>query len=310
MPGRFSLAAAALAALSGFVPGPGPSPGQGVRPTTTDVAVITVIEGVRSEASRVMLDGFRRRLDGLGRRVELRVVGATDPVGARPDLVLALGSQAATTAARAYAGVPMIGALVARESTLPAAAPMAGVLLEFAPATEFEYMRRLLPQARRVGVVFSTDENARNINRLRDIARGYNIDLVVRRVTSAADLPNALTALAGNVDVLWGLQDEVVMTPETARSILLFSLRNRVPFIGLSTQWVRAGAVYALDRDFGDMGAQTADVAARILDGAAPRTLSPVRPRKANYALNTRSAELMRLSFPAELVRGAQEVVR
>jgi putative tryptophan/tyrosine transport system substrate-binding protein len=275
-----------------------------------DVASVTVVEGVRSDASRVLLEGFRRRMDGLGRRVEVRVVSTADAAGPRPDLVIAFGSQAASAAARAYAGVPLIGALVARESALPASAPMTGVLLEFSPTTEFEYMRRLMPTARRIGVVYSTEENARNAARLRDAARAHNIDLTLRRVMNPGELPSALNALAGEVDAIWGVQDDVVMTPETARAILLFSLRNRVPFIGLSTQWVRAGAVYALDRDFTDMGAQTADVAVRLLDGAAPRSVPSVRPRKANYALNARSADLMRLSFSPDVVRGAQEVIR
>jgi putative tryptophan/tyrosine transport system substrate-binding protein len=298
------MAMHAIAAVSS------PALAQGER-NRTDGAVIAVFEGARSDASRALLDGFRQRLGGLGRRVDIRIVSGTErPAGPDPDLVVALGSQAAAAASRAYTGVPMIGTLVARESTLPSGTNVTGVLLEFSAATEFEYMRRLLPSARRIGVVFSTEENARNLSRLRDVARNYNVELIARRVTSPAELPTALAALAGNVDAIWGVQDEVVVTPETARSILLFSLRNRVPFIGLSAQWVRAGAVYALDRDFTDLGVQTADMAARLLDGSSPRSVAPVRPRKAVYALNARSAQLMRVSFTPELVRGAQEVIR
>jgi hypothetical protein len=59
-------------------------------------------------------------------------------------------------------------------------------------------------------------------------------------------LLGALAALTNSADVLWGIADDMVMTTETARSILLFSLRNRLPLIGLSGAWVKAGALMAL----------------------------------------------------------------
>ena len=66
----------------------------------------------------------------------------------------------------------------------------------------------------------------------------------------------------------------------------------------------------ALDRDYADLGVQTADAAVRILDGTSPRAVGTVRPRRMLYSVNARSAELMRISLGAEQLRGATEVVR
>jgi putative ABC transport system substrate-binding protein len=99
-----------------------------------------------------------------------------------------------------------------------------------------------------------------------------------------------------------------VLSLQTAEAILLFSFRNRIPFTGLSNSWVKAGALYALDRDYLDIGAQCGEMAHRILSGAAPSALPPARPRKLTYAVNLRTAEHMKLEIPAALLKGAERV--
>ena len=290
--------------------------GQGDK--SRDVNRIVVLQGVASGPSRELLDGFRRRFAELGRRVDVVVVEADNAAavagqrnaGGAPSLVLALGARASALANSDFRTTPTIGAMLARESALPDGSAAAAIVLEFPLDLELEWLQRVLPNAHRIGVLYGTDDNARLVVRARDIARSLGLELVARRVNSPSDIPAALAAIAGSADVLWGIPDDVVLNAETAKSVLLSTLRSKIPLVGLSAQWVRAGAIFALDRDYADLGAQTADVAARILDGTSPRAVGTVRPRKMLYSVNTRSAELMRLTLSSELVRGATEVVR
>lgn len=301
-------AAASACLLSSLVC---PLGGQGDR--ARDVVRITVLQASASTASRDVVDGFRRRLEQLGRRSSVTVIVMDGEQAAAPrasaDLVVALGARAQVAAAKDFRGTPTVGALVTREA-MSASGTGASVVLEFAPEVELDWMRRLLPQVRRIGVVYSTDANARLVARAREIGRGLGFEIIAQRVANPSEIPAALNSLAGTADVLWGIPDDLVLTSETARAVLLASLRTRVPFVGLSSQWVRAGAVYALDRDYADIGAQAADLAVRVLDGAAGRAPEVVSPRKVTYSLNTRSADLMRVTFPGNLIRGAVEVVR
>jgi putative ABC transport system substrate-binding protein len=102
--------------------------------------------------------------------------------------------------------------------------------------------------------------------------------------------------------------DELVLTPQTAKHILLFSFQNRIPFVGLSTAWVKAGAVYALDWDYTDLGMQCGEMALKVLQGTAINTLPPVIPRKVVYALNQKTARHMKIEIAETLVHGAREV--
>ncbi|MCC7052151.1 MAG: hypothetical protein IT355_02720 [Gemmatimonadaceae bacterium] len=285
--------------------------GQGSR--TPDAVRITVLQGSATPASHQLVEGFRRRFEQVGRRSIVTVLpadGGGGSTAASTDLVIALGARAASVAAREYRGVPAIGALVTRESAAPSGGASPSVVLEFTPEVELDWVRRMLPQARRIGVLYSSDANARLVARAREIGRSMGLEIVARRIANPSEIPAALNGMAGDADVLWGLADDLVLTPETARAVLLSSLRTRLPFVGLSSQWVRAGAVYALDRDYADMGAQTADLAVRLLDGAPLRAGDAVTPRKVVYSLNLRSAALMRLTIPDNLQRGASEIFR
>ena len=102
--------------------------------------------------------------------------------------------------------------------------------------------------------------------------------------------------------------DQVVLSRQTAEAILLFSFRNRIPFAGLSASWVKAGALYALDRDYTDLGAQCGEMALRVRRGRRASTLPPETPRKILYALNLRTAQRMKLNLPKELIDGAEQV--
>jgi putative ABC transport system substrate-binding protein len=89
----------------------------------------------------------------------------------------------------------------------------------------------------------------------------------------------------------------------------LFSFRHQIPLIGHSTPWVKAGALYALDRDYTDIGLQCAEMAGKILAGQAASSLPPVPPRKVRYTLNRKTAEQMKLDLPVRAFRDAAEVV-
>jgi putative ABC transport system substrate-binding protein len=78
--------------------------------------------------------------------------------------------------------------------------------------------------------------------------------------------------------------------------------------VGPSASWAKAGALYALDWDYADLGAQAAELAARIVRGAAPGAIPLVTPRKVPYAVNPRAAAHMKLEVPRDLIRHAREV--
>ena len=278
-------------------------------------AQIVIVQGTESDASRELLASLKQRLGKVGRSASIMTVqsdkaSVDKALASTVDLVIALGSHATGLALAAHRDVPVISTMVARESApTPGNAP-AFVVLEFPPEVEMDWMHRILPEVRRVGVMFSSDDNEKLVARAQNAARPLGMEIIARRISDPREIPAALASLTGSADVLWGLADDVALTPETAKAVLLASLRNRIPFVGLSAPWVRSGALYALDRDYTDLGVQLADVAVHMLDGASAKSIGTVHPRRVRYSLNARSASLMKLRFPAAIQRGAVEVVQ
>jgi putative tryptophan/tyrosine transport system substrate-binding protein len=280
--------------------------------------VVVVVSSSLSESARDAVQGFRRRMEQRGVRVgaDLNVTNLDDAAAlnavraSRADIVLAVGSRAQDVSRRAAPQSQIVSALTTTPQE-PGSTRSTGVSLEFAIDQQLQWIRRILPSSqKRIGIVYSPTENEQQIAKIREAARSQNLEIIARPVQSPADIPAALASLSGSADVLWGVPDDMVMTPETARSILLFSLRSRLPLIGLSSAWVKSGALFALDRDYADLGMQCAEQALRLLGGESAQSVPPERPRKLVYAINQRTADLMSVRFTSETLRNAREVVR
>jgi putative ABC transport system substrate-binding protein len=98
------------------------------------------------------------------------------------------------------------------------------------------------------------------------------------------------------------------MSVNTAKEVLLASFRNKVPLIGVSDNWVKSGAFYALSWDYTDLGLQCADQAIKLLSGTPVRSIPPEHPRKVTYTINTKIAEHMNIDIPESLLKNAKMV--
>jgi len=300
--------ATALIFLYGAVPAAGAA--------ETRIAVFVSYEAQPVEE---MLAGFREHLSRQGSDAVLEIYPLHKSSTQAPRmaeeirkngtrLILALGSLALETTGREAAGIPIVAGMILRERDIRGVRDATGVFLEYPLETQFEWLRRLLPDARRIGVVYNPAENQGTIAAARRVADRMGLELVAREVTAPAELPDALESLANRVEVLWGISDQLVVTPQTAKGLLLFSFRNRIPFIVLSTAWVKAGAFYALDRDYRDIGRQCAELALKVLAGSDVDSLDPVPPRLTNLSLNLKTAERMKVPVSPSLRRDAVQL--
>jgi putative ABC transport system substrate-binding protein len=264
------------------------------------------------------LAGFREHLGGTAGAPPVEVVAlGGDPEKARTAvqravasgarLILAAGSLAAE-AACAQTHVPVVATLVLDPGGLPKGPRITGIGLAIPPGVQLGWLKRLLPGRTRIGVLYTPEENASFVEEVRELARSAGLELVAQEVRSPKDLPGALEALGRRADVLWGLPDHAVYTAQTAKAILLFSFRNRIPLVGLSDAWVKAGALYALEPDYRDLGAQSAELAAALLGRPGAPPPAPAVPRSAHLSVSLKTARQMKIDLPEALVRGARTV--
>lgn len=285
---------------------------------TAESARVVVVSSQDTGPYQELIDGFRQYLAEhvVGLLVDVYVVRSeaelrrvlADVSATRARVLLTIGSRLVDAAVRELRDIPIVAGMIVSAEVLPRSANVTGVLLEFPLETQFQWMRRIFPDSAAVGVMFNPSENHAKVIAASRVAESLGLTLVPREVDTPRNLPDALETLSRTVDVLWGLTDEVVMTPQTAESILLAGFRNKIPLAGLSTSWVKAGALYALDRDYTDIGRQCAELAVKVLSGTKPNALPAAYPRTVNYALNLKTARLMNLDIPQDIVRNATTV--
>jgi putative tryptophan/tyrosine transport system substrate-binding protein len=229
-------------------------------------------------------------------------------LGAGAQLVFAIGTFAVKVLEGCDRSIPTLVALVLSPKEWADLANATGVYLELSVDVQLEYMKKILPENKKVGVIFSSEENARRVEEARGLARKMGFELEAFRVGSRRDLPSVLKDLSSRVSLLWGLPDEMVINQSTARHLLLFSFQNRIPVVGISQAWVKAGALYALHWDYPDIGRQCGEMAMKIRDGVAPGIQGAVAPRKIVYSVNQRTAEHMKVDLDPSVVLEAQAV--
>lgn len=299
-----------VAAMAGCVATPAPASGSVTivvdarAPEPYRAAQEAVVSALIAEDGRTIVR--TRTLDRQQTGDEAAAWLASEP----PSVLVTLGSTPFRTFADLPSRPPIVACMVLRPGDLRDRDGVTGVHLEFPAKVELEWMARLLPGRTRVGVLFSPSENQGRIAEADQAAKAAGLEIVDAPVADPRRLPEALAAVLETSDVLWAIPDSVAIRSETTQTMLLSALRRKVPVAGASKAWARAGAMWAIDRDYADIGKQCAEQAIAILHGASPASVVPSPPRRALLFLNLRSAALLGLPVPAKTVAAAEEIFR
>jgi ABC-type uncharacterized transport system substrate-binding protein len=231
---------------------------------------------------------------------------------ARPDLVLTLGTRATAAAlANRPEGVPLVFSMVLHPQQAGFLRPdVTGITLEVAPEEQFRLLRRLLPRAHTVGVLYDPTQTGLVVEQARRSAERLGFRLETKTVAGPPEALRAIDRLAARVDVLWAVPDGSVFTPLTTGPIQLAALQRRVPVLGLSASHARTGALAAFALDYADLGRQTTELVRRVITRGNTRGIPVARPRKVDVIVNARTARRLGITLDPALTRQAIEVVR
>ncbi len=219
-----------------------------------------------------------------------------------PKLWAAIGARAVTRIRRLDAHTPLVAALVTDTRVIAAASPATGVTL--LPPLEFQWrwFRRLLPRVKTLGVLYNPKRRS-ILEKLIGLGRRDDVTIEAIAVESPEALAATLHELPDRIEALWLLGNGRLFSATTARSILMAAFRQRIPLVGLSRQWVEAGALYAFDWSYQDLGRQAADQIVRLW--RAPRTLPPpAYPRELRLTINRQVFQHLGLALPHPLPKG------
>jgi putative ABC transport system substrate-binding protein len=104
------------------------------------------------------------------------------------------------------------------------------------------------------------------------------------------------------------LPDQTVLTPRSSRFIIFELIKAGIPIMGLSSGYVKAGALLALDCNYIDIGRQSGELAVRILAGQPPAQLPQTQPRTFTLAVNMKVREHLRVPLNDRVIKDSNVV--
>lgn len=141
-------------------------------------------------------------------------------------------------------------------------------------ARQLHLIRKVLPQARRIGVLYGRDSQFL-LTELRQAAKPMGLEIVAQNWGPPYD-SRALQSVLKDSDVLLGLDDPALYNPRTAKNLLLSSYARQQALIGPNASFVKAGSLASTYSDQQDW----LSILASLLDqppSTWPRALYPMR---------------------------------
>src|SRR4029077_1851673 len=109
-----------------------------------------------------------------------------------PRLILTIGTLATQTALREANDIPVIAGLVSNLDDLRKSKNATGVVLDFPIVTQFEWMHKVVPEIKIIGVLYNPKENQTQIDAAIQAAKKEGLTLVPKEVDTPRALPDAL----------------------------------------------------------------------------------------------------------------------
>jgi putative ABC transport system substrate-binding protein len=224
-------------------------------------------------------------------------------------LVLTVGIKAALIAKLEIVDIPVIFCMVLDPAKYDLNAPnMTGVTLQIPIDRQFAMLRSVLPDRKRIGVLYDPENTANLVDEARRQAQALGLEVVALQVRSEKEVPAALRAIMPQIEALWLMPDSTILTEDSLGFLLGTALDANVPVIGFSPELVRSGALLGLSVNAEDVGRQAGLRAKEILNGRTNPSSAVVSPDRVRLALNLKTARFLGLTIPPEVVSHADEV--
>jgi putative ABC transport system substrate-binding protein len=151
-----------------------------------------------------------------------------------------------------------------------------GVPLDLPAGRQLEMIARGLPAVRCLGLLYDPRYNAGFFGEAAagDFSPGSNI--VPLTVSSKTEIPAVLKQHWENIDALWLIPDQTVISESIVHYIIKEALFRGVPVIGYNRFFYESGAALAFVFDYEEIGRQTGRMAAAVLAGTACEKEFPV----------------------------------
>lgn len=296
-----------------------------------DKPVIGIIQQMDHVALNAARDGFVKALEdngfvdgetitldiqnGQGDQSNLATI-ADRFISEKADLVLAIATTAATTMAGKTESIPILGTAITDyvsaklvESNEKPGYNVSGTSDMNPVSAQIELLKKLVPEAKTVGVLFTSGETNSVIQAAmaKEAIEAQGMTYVEGTATNTNDVQQAVQQLVGKCDAIYLPTDNVMAS--SIPIIYGVTVESKTPVICGESGMVYNGGLATLGISYFQLGYETGLMAVEVLGGADISEM-PIRfaTEGFEYALNKTVADEIGLEIPDDLLPFAFEM--
>ncbi|OQY26070.1 MAG: hypothetical protein B6244_14360 [Candidatus Cloacimonetes bacterium 4572_55] len=187
-------------------------------------------------------------------------------------------------------------------------ATITGVTADIPIEQELNHFQQMLPEAKRIGVLYNNNHSHEFITELTEKANSRGLEVVGIDVESSRNVPTALKQIENNIDVFWIVADPTILERNSRKQIMLFWIKKNIPIVGIAANYVKAGALYCVSIDSYEAGQQAARMCAGVVDGLGPVDIPIESPNKFKVVYNSEAAGKLSIKIPVEVIQTGQSI--
>lgn len=169
------------------------------------------------------------------------------------------------------------------------------------PKAVIEQVARLLPKARRLGLVYDAERSELIARDLNDAAKERGISVELRPCYFPSQVGRLLDTLDGKIDAVLVPYDPLAVAPGALDTLIGWTHRRKLPLIAPQPEWVEGGALLSYGVTPERLGEQARGMAQRLLDQkSGPADLGLQIATHPILAVNSATAADLGLDLPIE----------
>lgn len=231
-----------------------------------------------------------------------------DLAGQNVDMIIPIATPTAQAAAAATREIPVVFSAVSNpveaglvSSFEDTSANITGVSNSIPIEDIFELAAEITPEAKTFGLVYNAGEinSATGIERAKKYCDENGLLYKEAIITSTADLQQAASSIAGEVDAFFTPNDNMVAS--AMATYLQVAMGESKPIYVGADSMVNDGGFATVGIDYTVLGKQTADMAVRILNGSAIADTPVEQIREYAKMVNAKTASELGIEIPEEI---------
>jgi len=236
-------------------------------------------------------------------------------VDAKKDLIFAIATPAVQAAYNSTKDIPIIFTAV----TDPVKAEVAkdwkssgtnvtGTSDKVPVEKQIDLLKKLLPNAKTVGVIYNTSEtnSVVQVNELKAAAEKQGLAVKEIGVTNVNEINQNLASALGQIDVLYTPTDNTVASGYALVGKLCID--KNIPIIGAEDAVVTKGGLASIGIDYYKLGKEAGLKAAEVLSGKKPSEVEITTLSDMTFTINTDVAKKLNITIPADIEASCKKV--